>query len=143
MHSEESISLIMIKPDAVRLGAVGSILTLFERAGFCIAQCVAGSLREQDARMLYSEHQSHSSFLDLIRFISSGDVIVFLLRGENAISRTRVICGNADPARAEIGTVRKTFGTSFIENAIHSSASGHEMFRERSILFSVLREGSA
>lgn len=140
MHSEKPMSLIMIKPDAVRSGAVGSILSIFERAGFRVTECASGPLHESDARALYAEHERHPLFLDLIRFISSGEVVVFILKGEGAISRTRALCGSADPAKAQSGTIRKIFGTSFIENAIHSSSSDREMARERSILFGALRE---
>jgi len=111
----------IIKPDAVRRGYTGGILSMVEAAGFRIAAMKKLSISKQQAAGFYAVHAARPFFDSLTTFMSSGPVYVMVLEKENAIAHLRKLMGATNPANAEEGTVRKRFAGSIEENAMHGS----------------------
>lgn len=116
-------TLAIIKPDAVKKRIIGKIITAIEEEGFRIAEMKMVRLDKDGARAFYAVHKDKSFFGTLTDFISSGEIVVMALEGENAISRWRALMGETDPAKAKIGTLRRSFGFSIERNAVHGSDS--------------------
>jgi nucleoside-diphosphate kinase len=114
-------TLSIIKPDAVAKGAIGSILATYEAAGLRPIAIKMLQLTEAQARGFYAVHQERSFYASLVRFMTSGPVVVSALEGENAIARHRELMGATDPAKAAEGTVRARWGTDVERNAVHGS----------------------
>ena len=116
-------TLVLLKPDAVERGLIGEIIRRFEAKGLTI---VAMDLRRLDEATLarhYEEHQSKPFYADLVRFMTSGPIVLQVLEGENAIQRYRDVMGATDPAKAASGTIRKEFAESIERNTVHGSDS--------------------
>ena len=111
----------IVKPDAVRKGFTGAILAEIERAGFQIAAIKRQSISVEQARGFYAVHAGKPFFEGLCAFMSSGPLVLMVLEKENAIADLRKLMGATNPANAEEGTIRKKFGGSMTENAIHGS----------------------
>lgn len=114
-------TLSIIKPDAVEKGATGEILRRFEAAGLRILALKKLALSESLARGFYAVHKERPFFADLVRFMSSGPVVVSVLEGEGAIARNRELMGPTDSTKAPEGTIRGDFGTDIERNAVHGS----------------------
>jgi len=114
-------TLSIVKPDAVAAGHTGDILAMFEKQGLKV---VAGRMLQMDkatAEKFYAVHSERPFFNDLTDFMSSGPVFVSVLEGEDAIKRNRDIMGATNPAEATDGTIRKLYGASIDNNAVHGS----------------------
>jgi nucleoside-diphosphate kinase len=111
----------IVKPDAVKAGDAGAILTRIEKAGFRIVALRMRSLTRSEAEGFYHVHQGRPFFGSLCAFMSSGPCITMVLERGDAISHLREIMGATDPAKAAVGTIRKDFATSIETNAIHGS----------------------
>ncbi|HEY8493935.1 MAG TPA: nucleoside-diphosphate kinase [Myxococcota bacterium] len=114
-------TLSIIKPDAVAKGAIGEILATFEKAGLRPIALKMIHLTEQQARGFYAVHKARPFYDDLVKFMTSGPVVVSVLEGENAIARNRELMGATDPAKAAPGTIRARFATNIERNAVHGS----------------------
>lgn len=114
-------TLSIIKPDAVARNQIGEIYARFEKAGLRIVAAKMLHLDRQRAEGFYAVHRERPFFQDLVRFMTSGPIMVQVLEGENAIARNREIMGATDPAKAAAGTIRADFATSVEENAVHGS----------------------
>ncbi|HUP45504.1 MAG TPA: nucleoside-diphosphate kinase [Thermoanaerobaculia bacterium] len=113
----------IIKPDSVRKGNFGKIISRVEAEGFCIAGLKKVSLSQKQAESFYGVHRERPFFKDLVRYMTSGPVYVAALERDNAVAHLRKVMGATDPARADAGTIRKDFGESIEQNAIHGSDS--------------------
>jgi len=111
----------IIKPDAVKAGNAGSILSRLEKAGFRIVALRQRSLTRAEAEGFYHVHKARPFFGSLCDFMSSGPCITMVLEREGAIAQLREIMGATDPAKAAAGTIRKDFAASIEANAIHGS----------------------
>jgi nucleoside-diphosphate kinase len=111
----------IIKPDAVRKGHTGAILSAIEKAGFKIVAVKRMSISKAQAEGFYYVHAARPFFGELTEFMSSGPIFPMVLEKENAIADLRKLMGATDPAKAEEGTIRKQFAASIGENAIHGS----------------------
>lgn len=111
----------IIKPDAVKAGKAGAIITRLEEAGFKIVAMRMRRLTMREAEGFYHVHQARPFFGDLCKFMSSGPCITMVLEEENAISFLREQMGATNPENAAPGTIRKDFATSIEANAIHGS----------------------
>jgi nucleoside-diphosphate kinase len=111
----------IIKPDAVRKGYTGSILAEIDEAGFRIVALKLQSISVAQARGFYAVHAGKPFFAGLCEFMSSGSLVLLVLEKENAIADLRKLMGATNPANADEGTIRKKFGASMSENAIHGS----------------------
>lgn len=111
----------IVKPDAIKAGTAGAVLSRLEKAGFRIVALRMRHLTVPEAEGFYYVHAARPFFNDLCRFMSSGPCITMVLEKENAISSLRELMGATDPAKAAAGTLRKDFAQSIEANAIHGS----------------------
>ena len=133
-------TLSIIKPDAVAKGVIGEIYSRFEQAGIRIAAAEMLRLDEDSAGGFYAEHKGKPFYDDLIRFMTSGPVMVQVLEGENVIALNRKLMGPTDPAEAEPGTIRADYAQSIDANAVHGSDSPQSAAREIEYFFPELPE---
>jgi len=110
-----------IKPDAVRAGYVGRILARIEEDGFKIVALRMRTLTRKEAEIFYDVHRERPFFGSLCDFMSSGPCVTLVLEADNAILKLRTLMGATDPAKAKEGTIRKEFGASVENNAVHGS----------------------
>ena len=113
----------IIKPDSVRKGNFGKIITRVESEGFRILALKKISLSQKQAEGFYAIHRERPFFRDLVKYMTSGPVYVAALERDNAVTHLRKVMGATDPAKADAGTIRKDFGESIEQNAIHGSDS--------------------
>jgi nucleoside-diphosphate kinase len=114
-------TLSIIKPDAVAKNVIGEIYSRFERAGLKIVEARMEYLSREQAEGFYAIHKGRPFFEDLVKFMTSGPVMIQALEGENAIALNRQLMGATDPAEAEPGTIRADFAKSIDANAVHGS----------------------
>ncbi|HKE12859.1 MAG TPA: nucleoside-diphosphate kinase [Myxococcota bacterium] len=114
-------TLSIVKPDAVEKGAVGEILRRFQADGLRIVALKLIRLSEDQARGFYAVHKSRPFYESLVKFMTSGPVVVSVLEGRDAIARNRRLMGATDPAKADPGTIRRDFGSDIERNAVHGS----------------------
>jgi nucleoside-diphosphate kinase len=126
----------IIKPDAVSSGKTGPILSMINKAGFEIAAMKMVRLNRQQAEEFYAVHRERGFYQALVEFMTSGPVVVMVLRHDNAVEQFRKLIGNTDPAKAEPGTVRAEFATDIQMNAVHGSDSDENADREAKFFFS-------
>lgn len=125
----------MIKPDAVEKGHAGKVLAHFENAGFVVKAMKRLHLTREQAEGFYAEHRERGFFGELVQFMSRGPIYVLVLEREDAVAKYREVIGATDPAKAAEGTVRKLYGASVGENAVHGSDSPQTAAREISYWF--------
>jgi nucleoside-diphosphate kinase len=130
----------MIKPSTVEAGHSGSIIRMFLEAGFRIRAMKYFRLTAGQASEFYEIHKERPFYSALVEFMSSGPVIAAILEKDNAVEEFRKLIGATDPAKAEPGTVRKLFGISIQENAVHGSDSDENARIESAFFFSRLEE---
>jgi len=114
-------TLSIIKPDAVAKNVIGKIYQRFEDAGLKVIAARMAHLSEREAGEFYAVHRERPFFGDLVKFMTSGPVMVQVLEGENAIARNRELMGATDPKKAAPGTIRADFAESIDANAVHGS----------------------
>jgi nucleoside-diphosphate kinase len=114
-------TLSIIKPDAVAKNAIGQIYARFESAGLKVVAARMMWLSQNQAEGFYAVHRERPFFRDLVRFMTTGPVIVQVLEGENAIAKNRELMGATDPKKAAKGTIRADFAESIDANAVHGS----------------------
>ena len=113
----------IIKPDSVRKGNFGKIISRIEGEGFKILGLKKVGLSRRQAEGFYGVHRERPFFGSLVEYMTSGPVYVAALERENAVTHLRQVMGATDPAKADAGTIRKEFGESIEQNAIHGSDS--------------------
>ena len=113
----------IVKPDAVRAGKAGAIIQRILDDGFKIRGLKLIHMTQQQAEGFYAVHRERPFFSGLVEFMSSGPSVVMALEKENAVKGWRDLMGATDPAKADPGTLRKDFGGSVGENAVHGSDS--------------------
>ena len=134
MYGDYTFSII--KPNAVRTGKTGPILAMINENGFEIAAMRMVRLTAPQAESFYQVHKGKPFFESLIDFMTSGPVVVMILKHENAVEEFRKLIGATDPSKAEPGTIRKTFAVSVQMNAVHGSDSKDNATREANFFFS-------
>jgi len=120
----------MIKPEAVQDGKSGDIIKLIELNGFTIKDMIKKSLTKEDAEKFYQEHKEKPFFKDLVTYMTSGPAVLLALEKPNAVSDWRKLMGSTDATKADVGTIRKMFGKSMQENAVHGSANSEDAKNE-------------
>ncbi|MBV8517922.1 MAG: nucleoside-diphosphate kinase [Acidobacteria bacterium] len=113
----------IIKPDSVRKGNFGKIIGRLEEQGFQVLGIKKVSLTQKQAEAFYGVHRERPFFKSLVEYMTSGPVYVAALERESAVPTLRQVMGATDPAKADAGTIRKEFGESIEQNAIHGSDS--------------------
>jgi len=119
MAKERTLSII--KPDATRRNLTGKINQRFEDKGLRIVAQKRLVLSQAQAEQFYGVHRERGFFKDLVKFMTSGPVVVQVLEGENAVAANREIMGATNPANAAPGTIRKDFAESIEANSVHGS----------------------
>lgn len=114
-------TLSIIKPDAVAKNVIGKIYSRFEDAGLKIVAAQMRLLSKSEAEGFYAVHRERPFFVDLVKFMTSGPVMIQVLEGENAIAKNRELMGATDPKKANPGTIRADFASSIDANAVHGS----------------------
>ena len=128
-------TFVMIKPDGVRRGLIGEVISRFERKGLKIVALKMLHMTREQAEELYSVHRDKPFFNDLVDFVTSGPVVVMIVEGESAISVVRTLIGPTDGRKAPPGTIRGDFALSIQENIVHASDSPESFEREHKIFF--------
>jgi nucleoside-diphosphate kinase len=134
MNTDFTFSII--KPDAFRTGKTGPILAMINEGGFELAAMRMLKLTKPQAESFYSIHKERPFFDSLIKFMTSGPVVVMILKHENAVETFRKFIGSTDPSKADAGTIRKKFATSVEMNAVHGSDSAENAVIEANFFFS-------
>jgi nucleoside-diphosphate kinase len=113
----------IIKPDATRRNLTGKIIDRLESAGLRVVASKRVWLSQKQAEGFYAVHKARPFFHDLVKFMTSGPVVVQVLEGANAVAKNREVMGATDPAKAAPGTIRKDFAESIEANSVHGSDS--------------------
>jgi nucleoside-diphosphate kinase len=116
-------TLSIIKPDATARNQTGAVNALIEKAGLRIIAQKRVRWSPQQAEKFYEVHRARPFYADLVRFMTSGPIVVQVLEGENAIQKYRDVMGATDPAKAANGTIRKELAESIERNSVHGSDS--------------------
>jgi len=114
-------TLSIIKPDAVAKNIIGEIYRVFEQGGLRIIAAKMLHLSREQAEAFYVVHKERPFYNDLVKFMTSGPVMVQVLEGENAVAKNRELMGATNPAQAAAGTIRAQFANNVEENAVHGS----------------------
>jgi nucleoside-diphosphate kinase len=128
-------TLAIIKPDAIAARHAGQIIQRIEEAGFQIRAMRMLHLSQREAEGFYAVHRERPFFGSLTKFMASGPVVVLALEAPDAILKWRSLMGATDPAKADAGTLRKTFGKSIENNATHGSDAPETAAFELSYFF--------
>lgn len=129
-------TLSIIKPDATKRSITGKINTMIEAAGLSIIAQKRILLSESEAKEFYGVHKERPFFKDLVKFITSGPVVVQVLEAENAISLYRKTMGATNPKEADRGTIRAEHAESIEANSVHGSDSTENAIIEINFFFS-------
>ena len=113
----------IVKPDSVRKGNFGRIISRLESEGFRVLGIKKMALTQKQAEGFYAVHRERPFYRALVEYMTSGPVYVAALERDNAVAQLRKVMGATDPAKADEGTIRKEFGESIEQNAIHGSDS--------------------
>ena len=131
-----TLTLGIIKPDAVAGGKTGAILAHLQQAGFTPRAARLVRLTQAEAGAFYAVHRGRPFYGDLVEFMTSGPCLPMALERDNAVAQLRTVIGATDPAEAAPGTIRKLFAESKGKNAIHASDSPENATREVAFFFS-------
>ena len=118
---EETLSII--KPDAVERNLEEKIKSIFIKNNFQITRQKKVKLEKKEAEIFYKVHETKPFYNGLCNYLSSGPIVVMVLKKQNAILENRKLMGATDPLEAEVGTIRKEFGISIDKNSVHGSDS--------------------
>jgi len=128
----------MIKPDATARNLTGAINAKLEAAGLRIVAQKRVWMTRQQAEGFYAVHRGRPFYDELCAFMSSGPTVVQVLEGEGAIAKNREVMGATDPAKADVGTIRKEFASSIGENSVHGSDAPETAAEEIAYWFSAV-----
>jgi nucleoside-diphosphate kinase len=128
-------TLSIIKPDATARSKTGAINALIEKAGLRIVAQKRVRWTQAQAEKFYEVHKARPFYGDLVRFMTSGPIVVQVLEGENAVKAYRDVMGATDPAKAAAGTIRKEFAESIERNSVHGSDSPENAAAEITLNF--------
>ena len=128
-------TLSIIKPDAVAKNVIGQIYARFEKAGLKIIAARMAQLSAAEAGLFYAVHKERPFFGDLVKFMTSGPVMIQVLEGEDAIAKNRELMGATDPKKADKGSIRADFADSIDANAVHGSDAPETAANEIAFFF--------
>ncbi|MFC2088352.1 nucleoside-diphosphate kinase [Calditrichota bacterium] len=116
-------TLAIIKPDVVSAGYIGEIINRIENEGIKIVAMKMEHLDNRKAEGFYYIHKQKPFFQDLLKYITSGPIVVMVLQGDNMVERWRKLMGTTNPDEADRGTIRGDMGTDIERNVVHGSDS--------------------
>jgi nucleoside-diphosphate kinase len=129
-------TLSIVKPDGVAKNLIGEVYRRFEKAGLKVVAAKMLRLRQDQAEGFYAVHKARPFYADLVRYMTSGPVMVQALEGEDAIKANRDIMGATNPKQAAPGTIRADFAASIEENVVHGSDGPETAKAEIAFFFS-------
>jgi nucleoside-diphosphate kinase len=128
-------TLSIVKPDGVGRNLVGEVIGRFEKVGLRVVAARMLQLSQKEAEGFYAVHRERPFFKDLVKFMTSGPVMVQVLEGEGAIAKNREVMGATDPKKAAAGTIRADLAHSIDENVVHGSDAPDTAAREIAYFF--------
>jgi nucleoside-diphosphate kinase len=128
-------TLILVKPDGVRRGLVGEVISRIERKGYAIRELQMRTLDEQTAHEHYAEHTDKPFFGELVDFITGGPLVAMAVEGPDVVKAMRTLMGATDPIAAAPGSIRGDYATVITENIVHGSDSPASAERELKLFF--------
>lgn len=134
-------TLVLVKPDAVRRGLVGEIISRLERKGLGLIAVEARTLDLATAQTHYAEHAGKPFYAGLVDFITSGPLVALVAEGPRAVEAVRALMGATDPVMAALGSIRGDLALEIGENLVHGSDSPKAAAREIELFFPHLGEG--
>ena len=135
MSAAAEETLIVVKPDGVRRGLVGEIISRFERKGFAVKKLQMQSLTRGQAEEFYAVHREKPFFGELVAFITSGPVVGVVLSGKDAVATVRRMVGATKSWEAAPGTIRGDLSLGYTDNTIHASDSAESFTKESGVFF--------
>jgi nucleoside-diphosphate kinase len=135
MGAAKERTLSIIKPDATRRNLTGKINSKFEDSGLRIIAQKRLHLTQEQAEKFYEVHKDRPFYRDLVKFMTSGPVVVQVLEGANAVAQNRKVMGATNPANADAGTIRKEYAESIEANSVHGSDSLDNARKEINFFF--------
>ncbi len=129
-------TLSIVKPDGVARNLIGEVYRRFESQGLRIVAARMLRLSPQQAELFYEVHRERPFYKDLVRYMTSGPVVVQVLEGDHAVARNREIMGATDPKKAAAGTIRADLAQSIEQNVVHGSDAPETAAREIAFFFS-------
>ena len=128
-------TLSIIKPDGVVRNLIGEVIGRFEKAGLKVVAARMVHLSQRDAEGFYAVHAARPFFKDLVKYMTSGPVLVQVLEGDGAIAKNREVMGATDPKKAAPGTIRADLAESIEANTVHGSDAPETAAKEISYFF--------
>jgi nucleoside-diphosphate kinase len=133
MAKERTLSII--KPDATRRNLTGAINAKIEAAGLRIIAQKRTKWKKKDAETFYKVHKERPFYKDLVKFMTSGPIVIQVLEADDAVVKYRDVMGATNPANAAAGTIRKEFAESIEANSVHGSDSADNAKKEIKLCF--------
>lgn len=134
-NTSSETTLVLVKPDAVRRGLVGEVITRIERKNLKLVALQMVHVDEDLARRHYAAHVEKPFFRDLLEFITSGPVVAIAVEGDQAVAVVRNLMGATDPKKAAPGTIRGDFGLAVTANLVHGSDAAESAEHELGLFF--------
>ena len=128
-------TLVLVKPDGVRRGLAGEVISRLEQKGLTLVRMELRTLDRATAEEHYGEHKERPFFGELVEFITGGPLVAMVVEGPRAVESVRTLMGVTDPVKALPGTVRGDFALEIGENIVHGSDSPESGVREAGIFF--------
>lgn len=131
-------TFLMVKPDGVKRGLIGEIITRFEKKGYTLNRLEMLTPSVEVAASHYAEHKEKPFFGELVDFLTSGPVVAMEWEGENVVAVSRLMIGKTNPLDAQPGTIRGDLASTMSQNVIHGSDSVESAERELSLWFATV-----
>jgi nucleoside-diphosphate kinase len=128
-------TLVLVKPDGVRRGLAGEVISRLERKGLTLVAMELRNLEREAAEAHYAEHAERPFFGELVDFITGGPLVALVVEGPNAVSATRRLMGVTNPVEATPGSIRGDYALEIGQNLVHGSDSTDSAKREIEIFF--------
>jgi len=128
-------TLVLVKPDGVRRGLAGEVISRLERKGLTLVAMELRTLDRETAEQHYGEHRERPFFGDLVEFITGGPLVALVVEGPNAVAGTRRLMGVTNPTEATPGSLRGDYALEIGQNLVHGSDSEESAAREIGLFF--------
>jgi nucleoside-diphosphate kinase len=128
-------TLVLVKPDGVRRGLAGEVISRLERKGLTLVAMELRTLDRETAEQHYGEHRERPFFGELVEFITGGPLVALVVEGPNAVAGTRRLMGVTNPVEATPGSIRGDYALEIGQNLVHGSDSEESATREIGIFF--------
>ena len=128
-------TLVLVKPDGVRRGLAGEVISRLEKKGLTLVAMELRTLERATAEEHYGEHRERPFFGELVEFITGGPLVAMVVEGPNAVAGTRRLMGVTNPVEATPGSIRGDYALEIGENLVHGSDSPESAAREIGLFF--------